>query len=59
MILTRRRLASHHIDADLKDADHEIFRLRDEVLSSEGENVTFYGMAPTARGDETLKAHEH
>lgn len=26
--------------------DHEIFRIRDEIVASEGANVTFYGTAP-------------
>lgn len=41
--------------------DHEIFRLRDEVLSSEGENVTFYdfiGVKPGATYDEINKAYK-
>ena len=28
--------------------DHEIFRLRDEVQATEGEDVTFYGMSDHA-----------
>ncbi|KAF2842639.1 hypothetical protein M501DRAFT_907675, partial [Patellaria atrata CBS 101060] len=35
--------------------DHEVFRLRDEVASAEGDNVTFYdllGIKPTATQDE-------
>jgi hypothetical protein len=44
--------------ADQK-ADHEIFRLRDEVQVSEGQDVTFYdflGVSPSASHDEIVKA---
>ncbi|KAL1642859.1 hypothetical protein SLS61_009488 [Didymella pomorum] len=40
--------------------DHEIFRLRDEVIKSEGANVTFYdmlGVKPSANQDELTKAY--
>ncbi|KAF3044677.1 hypothetical protein E8E12_008654 [Didymella heteroderae] len=40
--------------------DHEIFRLRDEVIKSEGANVTFYdmlGVKPNANQDELTKAY--
>jgi len=40
--------------------DHEIFRLRDEVLTAEGHNVTFYsffGIAPSASLDDITKAY--
>ncbi|KAF7597429.1 hypothetical protein BBP40_003676 [Aspergillus hancockii] len=40
--------------------DYEIFRLRDEVASSEGTNVTFYdflGVKPNANQDELNKAY--
>ncbi|KAJ4337349.1 hypothetical protein N0V95_008361 [Ascochyta clinopodiicola] len=40
--------------------DHEIFRLRDEVVKSEGANVTFYdmlGVKPSANQDELNKAY--
>lgn len=40
--------------------DHEIFRLKDEVQSHEGHNVTFYslmGVKPSASGDEIKKAY--
>ncbi|EME39506.1 hypothetical protein DOTSEDRAFT_47994 [Dothistroma septosporum NZE10] len=40
--------------------DHEIFRLRDEVIASEGHNVTFYsflGIKPNANQDEINKAY--
>ncbi|KZF24671.1 hypothetical protein L228DRAFT_245659 [Xylona heveae TC161] len=39
--------------------DHEIFRLRDELATAEGENVTFYdflGVRPKATQDEITKA---
>jgi len=39
--------------------DHEIFRLRDEVIKSEGANVTFYdmlGVKPSANQDDLNKA---
>lgn len=29
----------------LLNTDHEIFRLRDEILAHEGPDVNFYGMA--------------
>ncbi|KAB8337210.1 hypothetical protein FH972_021512 [Carpinus fangiana] len=38
--------------------DHEIFRLRDEVITHEGANVTFYsfvGVPPSASNDEIQK----
>ena len=41
-------------------ADHEIFRLRDEVATHEGNNVTFYsfvGVKPSATIDEINKAY--
>jgi curved DNA-binding protein CbpA len=41
-------------------ADHEIFRLRDEVALHSGENVTFYdllGVKPSASQDELIKAY--
>ena len=41
-------------------ADHEIFRLRDEVALHSGENVTFYdllGVKPSASQDELTKAY--
>ena len=41
------------------DLDHEIFRLRDEVAASEGEDVTFYdfiGIKPSASQDDLNKA---
>ncbi|CAK4029666.1 J domain-containing [Lecanosticta acicola] len=40
--------------------DHEIFRLRDEVLAGEGHNATFYsflGVGPTASNEEINKAY--
>ncbi|KAK0622278.1 putative J domain-containing protein C2E1P5.03 [Lasiodiplodia hormozganensis] len=40
--------------------DHEIFRLRDEVVASEGPDTTFYsfiGVAPAASQDEINKAY--
>lgn len=40
--------------------DHEIFRLRDELIASEGANVTFYsflGVAPSASQEDIVKAH--
>ncbi|KAJ4314902.1 hypothetical protein N0V94_006206 [Neodidymelliopsis sp. IMI 364377] len=40
--------------------DHEIFRLRDEVIKAEGPNVTFYsllGVKPSANQDELTKAY--
>ncbi|KAJ5760104.1 hypothetical protein N7520_007260 [Penicillium odoratum] len=40
--------------------DYEIFRLRDEVATGEGENVTFYdflGIRPNANHDQITKAH--
>lgn len=40
--------------------DHEIFRVRDEVVTSEGENATFYsfiGVKPGATQDEINKAY--
>ncbi|KAF4309210.1 hypothetical protein GTA08_BOTSDO02836 [Botryosphaeria dothidea] len=40
--------------------DHEIFRLRDEVVASEGPDATFYsflGVSPTASQDEINKAY--
>lgn len=40
--------------------DHEIFRLRDEVVASEGPDATFYsfiGVAPAASQDEINKAY--
>lgn len=40
--------------------DHEIFRLRDEVVSSEGHNATFYsflGVKPTANNEDINKAY--
>lgn len=39
--------------------DHEIFRLRDEIIKSEGQNVTFYdllGVKPNASQDQLTKA---
>ena len=41
-------------------ADHEIFRLRDEVVLHEGENATFYsfvGVKPSATIDEIRRAY--
>jgi hypothetical protein len=41
-------------------ADHEIFRVRDEVVAAEGTNVTFYdllGIKPGASQDEITKAY--
>lgn len=41
-------------------ADHEIFRVRDEVAKAEGNNVTFYdllGVKPSASQDELNKAY--
>jgi hypothetical protein len=41
-------------------ADHEIFRLRDEVVAHDGPNVTFYdllGVKPSASQDELNKAY--
>ncbi|KKY27030.1 hypothetical protein UCRPC4_g01325 [Phaeomoniella chlamydospora] len=41
-------------------ADHEIFRLRDEVASSEGEDITFYdfvGVTPSASLSQIEKAY--
>ena len=40
--------------------DHEIFRIRDEVVAHDGANVTFYdllGVKPTATQDELNKAY--
>ncbi|KAL8914635.1 MAG: hypothetical protein Q9171_000816 [Xanthocarpia ochracea] len=40
--------------------DHEIFRLKDELSSAEGEGVTFYdyvGVKPSASQDEIVKAY--
>jgi curved DNA-binding protein CbpA len=40
--------------------DHEIFRLRDEVMKYEGQNVTFYdfiGVKPSASQDDINKAY--
>ncbi|KAL1858533.1 hypothetical protein Plec18167_003597 [Paecilomyces lecythidis] len=40
--------------------DHEIFRIRDEIVASEGANVTFYdllGIKPTATQDDINKAY--
>ena len=40
--------------------DHEIFRVRDQVITSEGENATFYsfiGVKPGASQDEINKAY--
>ncbi|KAK4500478.1 hypothetical protein PRZ48_008667 [Zasmidium cellare] len=40
--------------------DHEIFRLRDEVLANEGSNATFYsflGIHPSASQDDINKAY--
>ncbi|KAL1623589.1 hypothetical protein SLS56_008229 [Neofusicoccum ribis] len=40
--------------------DHEIFRLRDEVVASEGPDATFYsfvGVSPSASQDEINKAY--
>ncbi|KAF2255410.1 hypothetical protein BU26DRAFT_448821 [Trematosphaeria pertusa] len=40
--------------------DHEIFRLRDEVIAHDGANVTFYdllGVKPTASQDQLNKAY--
>lgn len=40
--------------------DHEIFRLRDEVTTAEGSNVTFYsflGVTPSATLDDVNKAY--
>ena len=40
--------------------DHEIFRLRDEVIKSEGANITFYdflGVKPNVNQDELTKAY--
>ncbi|KAJ5723027.1 Heat shock protein DnaJ [Penicillium malachiteum] len=40
--------------------DYEIFRLRDEVATAEGANVTFYdflGIRPNANHDQITKAH--
>ncbi|KAF2683482.1 hypothetical protein K458DRAFT_47061 [Lentithecium fluviatile CBS 122367] len=40
--------------------DHEIFRLRDEVVAHDGPNVTFYdllGVKPSATQDELTKAY--
>ncbi|OJK00565.1 hypothetical protein ASPACDRAFT_27746 [Aspergillus aculeatus ATCC 16872] len=40
--------------------DHEIFQLREEVISKEGANVTFYdvlGVKPNANQDELTKAY--
>ena len=45
---------------DLVLADHEIFRLRDEVATAEGANVTFYsllGVKPSASQDDLTKAY--
>ncbi|KAH6612425.1 hypothetical protein C7974DRAFT_77720 [Boeremia exigua] len=42
--------------------DHEIFRLRDEVMKSEGANVTFYdmlGVKPGVNQDELTKAYRN
>lgn len=41
-------------------ADHEVFRLRDEVIASEGPDATFYsfiGVSPSASQDEINKAY--
>ncbi|KAK2768848.1 hypothetical protein FQN54_000708 [Arachnomyces sp. PD_36] len=40
--------------------DHEIFRVRDEILSTEGQNVTFYdflGIKPSASQDDIIKSY--
>ncbi|KAJ9303469.1 hypothetical protein DTO217A2_7059 [Paecilomyces variotii] len=40
--------------------DHEIFRIRDEIIATEGANVTFYdflGVKPTAKQDDISKAY--
>lgn len=40
--------------------DHEIFRLRDELIAAEGQNVTFYtfvGLKPNANQDDIGKAY--
>ncbi|KAI0139669.1 hypothetical protein BJ166DRAFT_118929 [Pestalotiopsis sp. NC0098] len=40
--------------------DHEIFRLRDEIMTHEGHNVTFYdfvGVTPSASQDEIKRAY--
>lgn len=40
--------------------DHEIFRLRDEIITHEGHNVTFYsflGVKPSASQDEINRAY--
>ncbi|KNG49070.1 endoplasmic reticulum domain protein erj5 [Stemphylium lycopersici] len=40
--------------------DHEIFRIRDEVVKAEGQNVTFYdllGVKPNASQDQLTKAY--
>jgi len=44
----------------LRTADHEIFRIRDEVVAHDGPNVTFYdllGVKPSATQDELNKAY--
>jgi curved DNA-binding protein CbpA len=44
----------------LRAADHEIFRIRDEVVAHNGPNVTFYdllGVKPSASQDELNKAY--
>lgn len=40
--------------------DHEIFRLRDEIMTHEGANITFYdfvGVTPSASQDEIKRAY--
>jgi curved DNA-binding protein CbpA len=53
--------SSHHArQLTAAAADHEIFRLRDEVALHSGENVTFYdllGVKPSASQDELIKAY--
>src|SRR5438309_12025595 len=55
------KFPSRHRETNMMPLDQEIFRLRDELATSEGPDVTFYdflGVKPKANQDDLNKAYK-